>query len=197
MIAMRAGIFAVSVTLLTFACGGAKIRANAELRDDDLTTPKDDSAPPPAASSAAPAAPSAPVDSSPPPPQVVADTGPACPLRCAIATPRHRVLQQDEEDRLRGAFAATVGGLRACMSGEQYEGRRARPPALTIRFAPSGDLLDVGVDTTGWGYAADSCFQSVVRGSSGGPDVRFEGPATVRCAERCDRPRVVKAPRKK
>lgn len=120
----------------------------------------------------------------------VADGVPACPLHCAIATPRHRTLAQDEEERLRGAFAATMGGLRSCVSSERSDGRHVRPPALTIRFAPSGDLLDVGVDGTGFGYSAESCFQGVVRGSTTNPDVRLEGPATVRCVERCEhRPR--------
>jgi hypothetical protein len=169
------------------ACGGAKVKANTELRDDDLTTGKDDYSGPAASSSAAPP-PSAPVDSTPPPQQVAMDSGPTCPVHCAIATPRHRVLAPDEEERLRAAFAPTIGGLHSCMNSERYEGRWVRPPALTIRFAPSGDLLDVGVDTTGW--ANDSCFQAVVRGPSTGPDVRLEGPATVRCGERCERPHV-------
>ncbi len=117
----------------------------------------------------------------------VADGPPACPLHCVIATPSHRVLQPEEQERLRGAFAATMGGLRSCVYSERSDGRhRIRPPALTVRFAPSGDLLDVGVDGTGFGYSAESCFNGVVRGSTTGPDVRLEGPATVRCVERCE-----------
>lgn len=190
-LAVRSALLSAVVAIVGAGCAAkGNVRVNATDLDaqDESARPPDPEPPAPVASSTP-----APVATSEPaaPASVASDGATACPVHCAIATPRHRTLATDEEQTLRGAFASTMGALRSCMNSEHADAR-SRPPALTIRFATSGELLDVGVDSSGWGYAAETCFQGVVRGSNAGPNVRLEGPATVRCAERCERPRVKK-----
>jgi hypothetical protein len=180
---------AFAVVVCTAACGHTKDSIELRAQSDEVGPQE----PPPVASSSSSARAAATTAPPPDPATIggVADNVPSCPLHCVIATPRHRTLAQDEEDRLRAAFAPTMAGVRQCVYGDHYDGRRIRPPAIIARFSTSGDLLDVGVDGAAWGGSADSCFQSVVRGTSAGPDVRVEGPATVHCAERCEHhPRV-------
>ena len=160
------------------------VNASATSSESDTASAPPPSTPPTAAATAAAPAPA----QTAPAATVASDPAPSvCPLTCAIATPRHRLLQSDEQDRLRAAFAPTLSGLHQCMSGgdTRYEGRHWRAPSLTLRFSYSGDLLDVGVDAAGWDVNASRCFDGVVRGGISNPDVRLEGPATVSCVERC------------
>ena len=107
----------------------------------------------------------------------------ACPMQCWVAEPHHpRPITAEELERLRIALGPTLDGLRHCMAGW---GRR-RHPILNLRFNRAGDLLDEGVDTTGFEGSAEECMQALVRGNVSPPNVKFEGPATVRCTERCE-----------
>jgi hypothetical protein len=188
---------ALVLVLALAACGGARLKANTELSDDDLALTSSGSSTPATTASASAAPP--PAEPPPPasPPAPTADVPLACPVQCVIATPRHRTLAPDEQERLRAAVTPTLSALRSCASSANGEGRH-RPPGVILRFATTGEVLDFGIDDTGWGESnADACFQSLHSGPN--PDVRVEGPATVRCAERCERPNVTtqKATRKK
>jgi hypothetical protein len=186
---------AVMLLALAACASGAKYGANAELRDDELSLTNDAPSRPATGASAAPPPATPPPDAPPPAPVATAEAPLACPVRCAIATPHHRVLAADEEERLRGAFTPILRGLRSCANSSGDDGRQ-RAPGVMARFASSGELLDLGVDDTGWGQGADACFQSVARGGSN-PDVRLEGPAMVRCSERCEAPKVIVKRKKK
>jgi hypothetical protein len=110
-----------------------------------------------------------------------------CPLDCHIADgPRRIPLPQNELDALRSAFGPTMGGLRQCASTAGLEDEKHKP-TINLRFGPKGELLDVGVDPTGWDAQTEDCMQQVVRGGAANPQVSLDGPADVRCSEKCDR----------
>ena len=184
---------ALAAPALLAACA---TKANAELAaqsaDDARVDPDARASAEPPAANDTPTAPS----SAPSPPTY---DGPSCPLHCALVRPRSRTLGADEEERLRAALAPTMSGVRSCVYAGGSDGRYIQPPALTLRFNDANELLDIGVDTSSYEGAGESCFLSVVRGGAS-PDVRIDGPATVQCRERCERPRVqtkpVKATRK-
>lgn len=175
---------ALAASALLAACA---TKGNAELAaqsaDDARVDPdaRASAAPPAAAANDTPAAPS-----SAPPPQTY--DGPSCPLHCALVRPRSRTLGADEEERLRAALAPTMSGVRSCVYAGGSDGRYIPPPALTLRFSDTNELLDIGVDTSRYEGAGEACFLSVVRGGAS-PDVRIDGPAVVQCRERCERPR--------
>jgi hypothetical protein len=110
-----------------------------------------------------------------------------CPLECHIADgPREIPLPQPEVDSLRSAFAPTMNGLRQCASSDGMENERHKP-TLNLRFGSHGQLMDVGVDPTGWDGQVEDCMLQVVRGGAPSPQVSLDGPADVRCSERCER----------
>jgi hypothetical protein len=111
-----------------------------------------------------------------------------CPLDCHIADgPRRIPLPQQELDALRSAFGPTMSGLRQCASTNGGLEDERHKPTLNLRFGPRGELLDVGVDPTGWDATVEDCMQQVVRGGAANPQVSIDGPADVRCSEKCER----------
>jgi hypothetical protein len=60
-------------------------------------------------------------------------------------------------------------------------------PTVNLRFGATGQLMDVGADPTGFDDNVVDCMEQVVRGGGPQPVIAFDGPATVRCAEKCDR----------
>lgn len=117
-----------------------------------------------------------------------------CPLHCFVAQGRQKQdVTAEQLERLRGALAPTMNGLRQCAGG--WADTR-RNPIVNLRFNSAGDLMDLGVDTTGFEASADDCMQQVARGSTRNPSIKFEAPGTVRCAERCEKkPRWTTPPR--
>jgi hypothetical protein len=110
-----------------------------------------------------------------------------CPLDCHVADgPRRIPLPQQELDALRSAFGSTMSSLRQCASTSGLEDERHKP-TINLRFGPKGELLDVGVDPTGWDANVEDCMQQVVRGGAANPQVAIGGPADVRCSEKCER----------
>ena len=185
--------FAIAAPTALAACATkTSMELSAQSADDARVDPDTR---PSAAAAATPEPPPASSSEPMPPPQVY--DGPSCPLHCAIVRPRSRVLGKDEEERLRAALAPTMGGVRSCVYADGSDGRYVRPPALTLRFSDANELLDVGVDASGYEGGAESCLLSVVRGGAS-PEVRIDGPATVQCREQCERapPTRVKATRK-
>jgi hypothetical protein len=158
-----------------------------------------DTSPPPAenASSTPPqesvriGAPLADAGTEPPPPTANQGATPTlaiavCPLECHVADgPREIALPQTELDSLRSAFAPTMSGLRQCAAVSGLENERHKP-TINLRFGPKGELMDVGVDPTGWDPQAEDCMQQVVRGGGANPQVSIGGPADVRCSEKCE-----------
>jgi hypothetical protein len=109
-----------------------------------------------------------------------------CPFKCAAARPSTRTLSDAEVASLKTAMDPTMTGIRQCAIQENVRHRSG--PILNLRFGEAGDLVDLGVDATGFDETVAECFQNVVRGGSGVPQVKLEGPqATIRCSERCDK----------
>lgn len=119
-----------------------------------------------------------------------------CPLECYVADGRNREpITGPRLDALRAAFTPIMSGLRQCVASSNMENERHKP-TINLRFGPRGELLDVGADPTGWDESANDCMLQVVRGGAAYPSVTFDGPAAVRCSERCDaHPRWTTAPR--
>jgi hypothetical protein len=88
----------------------------------------------------------------------------------------------DDQARLSSAFGNTMNAMRQC-TGNGSWGRRLSSPVLNVRVNFKGEVTDVGVDTRGFDEI-DSCLSSVQRPLPGGA---FAGPATIRCAEKCER----------
>ena len=142
-----------------------------------------------------------PVSSSPPPRAVEAPVAPevaapkavepsyaaeACPLQCIIADGRHREpVAPVDLQKLRSALGPTMGGLRQCTASNGRDDSR-KSATVNLRFGSSGQLLDVGADPTGYDANVADCMEQVVRGSAN-PVIAFDGPATIRCTEKCDR----------
>ncbi len=132
-----------------------------------------------------------PGESAPPPADLSGQGGQeipaACPLRCVVAGHGTRDVAAEETAKLNSAFGSTMSALRMCAARDSSQSRR-HGPTLNLRFGANNALTDVGVDGTGFDSEADDCFQQVVRGGSRSfPAVSYEGPVTVRCAERCDK----------
>ena len=181
--ARRGSAIGVVVVVLA-ACGGhAKVAASANGADVSGTADEDGPDPSPAATSApasstaaasTPAAVAAPMGASPP--------ANCPPLACAMLGPAGRTLGSDDLATLRTSLASTVSALHGCMG--DTGGRYVRAPALLGRFAESGELLDLGVDSSDWGDAQQACFDGVVHGGTQ-PQITMQGRATVRCSEAC------------
>lgn len=148
-----------------------------------------------------PRATSAPVAAAPEPgPSGLAPTPPPggyvaarCPLRCFVAEGRtQREEPAEKQAELRAALGPTMDAVRQCAwndwSDGYGEGRgwRVRVPILNLRFDGAKTLVDVGVDSNGAGPTADTCMQNIVRGGTSIPKLTHDGPAVVRCSERCD-----------
>jgi uncharacterized membrane protein YgcG len=96
--------------------------------------------------------------------------------------PAGRSLGDDDVTTLRTSLAPTVASLHGCMG--DTGGHYVRAPALLARFAESGELLDMGVDSDGWSQGEQMCFDGVVHGGTQ-PQITMQGRATVRCSETC------------
>jgi hypothetical protein len=160
------------LALLAVAACHAEASVNAKT-SGDLTGSS--TAPPPAATPEQPAP--------APPADPMIDT--QCPFKCAVARPSTRQLTVDDVSKLKIAFASTMQALRQCASQDPYA--RKHGPTLNLRFAGTGDLVDVGVDGHEFYGDEEMCMTNVVRGGAANPDVKIPGPADVRCSERCDR----------
>ena len=111
----------------------------------------------------------------------------ACPADCYIADGARRIpVPQQELDALRAAFGPTLSGLRQCAATGGMDDERHKP-TINLRFGPRGELMDVGVDPTGWDAQTEDCMQQVARGAASAPQVSIDGPADVRCSEKCER----------
>jgi hypothetical protein len=111
-----------------------------------------------------------------------------CPLDCHVADgPRRTPVSPQQLDSLRAAFGPTMAGLRQCAATANGLEDERHKPTINLRFGPKGELMDVGVDPTGWDGQTEDCMQQVVRGGASNPQVSFDGPADVRCSERCER----------
>lgn len=165
------------------ACGHAK--GSVELSAQSMDNADGTTAPPPQSTAAmSEPAPS----SSAPETQPIYDY-PSCPLECRILRPHVRALSTDERDRIRAALAPTIGGLKSCIYGNQAPTGYVRPPPVNLRFSDQGDLIDLGVDSSGFDANVEACMQSLAHGQSTMPQVKLEsGAATVMCAEACPRP---------
>jgi uncharacterized membrane protein YgcG len=177
MMSMGRRLTAIGVVAFLAACGGhGKDAASASgsvadpLSSADEELPVDPPPAPPTATNA-PAAATAPVA---PPAN--------CPIACAMLGPAGRSLAADDVATLRTSLAPTVASLHGCMG--DTGGRYVRAPALLARFAESGELLDMGVDSDGWSQGEQMCFDGVVHGGTQ-PQVAMQGRATVRCSETC------------
>ncbi len=123
-------------------------------------------------------------EAAPPPPPVVTEGW--CPFTCLAARPTSRTLSDADVASLKTAMGPTMTSVRQCAIQENVRHRSG--PILNLRFGEAGDLVDLGVDTTGFDDTVASCFENVVRGSMSLPQVKLEGPrATIRCSEKCDR----------
>jgi hypothetical protein len=121
----------------------------------------------------------------PAPPQPVVTEG-WCNFTCLAARPTSRTLSDADIASLKSAMGPTMTGIRQCAIQENVRHRTG--PILNLRFGETGDLVDLGVDATGFDDTVSSCFENVVRGSMALPQVKLEGPrATIRCSEKCDR----------
>ncbi len=119
-----------------------------------------------------------------PPPQQVTATGSSCPFECFIADGASSLpVAADEQQRLHGAFATTMGGIQQCIGGSGWSRRRSSP-VLNVRVNFKGEVTDVGVDARGY-EMYDSCITGVSRPL---PDGAYSGPSTIRCSERCVQP---------
>jgi hypothetical protein len=172
-------VTAIGVVLLLVACGGkgkGAVAANAEVSADT-----DDDLPDPSPSTGTPPPPTAAV---PPPAPTVASVAPPpnCPIACTMLGPAGRALAADDVTTLRSSLASTVASLHGCMG--DTGGHYVRAPALVARFAESGELLDMGVDSDGWSQGEQMCFDGVVHGGTQ-PQITMQGRATVRCSETC------------
>lgn len=175
---------------IAVACGHAKGSVELSAQSIDNT----DSTPPPPPSSTAVASEPAPSATAPEAPPIY--DYPSCPLECRILRPHVRALATEERDRIRAALAPTINGLKSCIYGNQPPAGYVRPPPVNLRFSDSGDLIDLGVDSSGFDTNVEGCMQSLAHGQSAMPQVKLEsGAATVMCAESCPRP--VRTKRKK
>jgi hypothetical protein len=190
MTSMRRRVTAVGVALFFAACGGhakVAVSANAASADTDDDgpdpTPAGTSAASTSTASTSTGATSTPVAAIAPAPTVASIAPPAnCPIACAMLGPAGRALEADDQATLRTALAPTVASLHGCMG--DTGGRYVRAPAIVARFAESGELLDMGVDSNGWGQGEQACFDGVVHGGTE-PQFAMQGRATVRCSETC------------
>jgi hypothetical protein len=164
------------------ACGHAKgsVELSAQSMETNTSEP-----PPPPQSTAAMSEP-APSSSAPPPPMY---DYPGCPLECRILRPHVRALSPDEHERIRTAIAPTINGLKSCIYGNEAPASYVRPPPVNLRFSDQGDLVDVGIDSSGFEQNVEGCMQSLAHGQSTVPQVKLDsGAATVMCLETCPRP---------
>jgi len=105
------------------------------------------------------------------PAEVSAGPAPSCPLVCYVANKGR--LPPAEEQRLGGELANELATLRGCGSAN------ARP-SLTLRFDSSAKLTQFGIDAERGNEGA--CVNTM---RDRLPAVTFQGPATLRCSEKC------------
>lgn len=173
---MRLAVLAAVGAIAVAACGGGngevKVNASASSSSEDdknnATFSASGQADPNASGTAKTGtdAPE-PASSSAPAPAPAAPS--TCPLVCMVAQ-KGRAAQADEQ-RLAGELSGVLGALRLCGNGQN---------SLTMRFDSGATLTGFGVDAERGNEGA--CVDAIRQQR---PAVTYQGPATLRCAERC------------
>lgn len=184
---MKCGVPAVvAIGALLVACGAENTSLELHTQEALTSEPAEQPPPAPAPSPSMASAARAPSDAGAPSQPQSAPPASACPLQCYIANGRQREpVAADDLAKLQSALASTMAAIHQCTAASRTDNPR-KSPTVNLRFGPAGQLLDVGADPTGYDSDIADCMEAATRGGSA-PSISFDGPGTVRCAEKCDR----------
>jgi len=158
------------------ASANVKVNASADTKTDDTTTSSPPAPPPPA----------------PPPAPTTATPANVCPLSCYEARGADKSNVTNEElGQIAPAIEPALAKMRACTPPDQW--RRHGSPTIHLRIEPDGVVHEVDVDPHHH-FGDYACIEDAGRSTS--IALALPGRKAVRCAERCETPRVVKTRRR-